>query len=427
MATSKKQQLSLLGAVAIGVASMLGAGVFFVWSAAYESARNGFFIALLLAAIVASLNAASVYQLAGGISRAGGIYAYSRVYLPKSISFIAGFSFVFGKIASIAAIALIIQLYLVPQGTLINSAAPNLLNEIHVATLAVLLMTSLNLLGINRTALVAAILATVTLAFLAFCIFVGLGNGFSSQALNDLALGATANQGTLAAAAIIFFAFAGYARVATLGDEVRDPKKNIPRAIVISLGIVIVLYFLLAIVVSGVIGTGNEAMPDATFEALLARSAPWFNSGVIDAVVLAASLGSILALLAGVSRTAATMAEDRELPRVFEKRNRFGAPWLAELLIAVGAIVLIETKQYTAWVIGFSSFSVLLYYAIGHLSVLRQPKAERKQHLVVAVVGLALCLLLLLNVPGPAVPISLIILAVALLARFTLQKLFKPE
>jgi APA family basic amino acid/polyamine antiporter len=92
MATSKKQQLSLLGAVAIGVASMLGAGVFFVWSAAYESARNGFFIALLLAAIVASLNAASVYQLAGGISRAGGIYAYSRVYLPKSISFIAGFS-----------------------------------------------------------------------------------------------------------------------------------------------------------------------------------------------------------------------------------------------------------------------------------------------------------------------------------------------
>ena len=137
MATSKKQQLSLLGAVAIGVASMLGAGVFFVWSAAYESARNGFFIALLLAAIVASLNAASVYQLAGGISRAGGIYAYSRVYLPKSISFIAGFSFVFGKIASIAAIALIIQLYLVPQGTLINPAAPNLLNEIHVATLAV--------------------------------------------------------------------------------------------------------------------------------------------------------------------------------------------------------------------------------------------------------------------------------------------------
>ena len=121
------------------------------------------------------------------------------------------------------------------------------------------------------------------------------------------------------------------------------------------------------------------------------------------------------------------MAEDRELPRVFEKRSRFGAPWLAELLIAVGAIVLIETKQYTAWVIGFSSFSVLLYYAIGHLSVLRQPKAERKQHLVVAVVGLALCLLLLLNVPGPAVPISLIILAVALLARFTLQKLFKPE
>ena len=427
MATSKRQQLSLLGAVAIGVASMLGAGVFFVWSAAYEAARNTFFIALFLAAIVASLNAASVYQLAGGNSRAGGIYAYSRVYLPKSISFVAGFSFVFGKIASIAAIALIIQLYLVPQGTLLNPATPTLLSDIHVASLAVLLMTSLNLLGINRTALVAAILATITLGFLVFCVFVGFSGGFEAGAIGNLAFAPSLDQGTLAGAAIIFFAFAGYARVATLGDEVRDPKKNIPRAIVISLGIVIVLYFLLAIVVSGVVGSANEPMQDATFEALLTRSAPWFNPVVIDAVVLAASLGSILALLAGVSRTAATMAEDRELPKVFEKRNRFGAPWLAELIIASGAIVLIETKQYTAWVIGFSSFSVLLYYAIGHLSVLRQPKMERKQPPLVAIAGIALCLLLLLNVPGPAVQVSLVILAGALVVRFALQKLFKAN
>ena len=423
MATSKKQQLSLLGAIAIGVASMLGAGVFFVWSAAYQSAKGSFFFALLLAALVASLNAASVYQLASGISRAGGVYAYSRVYLPKSVSFVAGFSFVFGKIASIAAIALIIQLYVVPQGTVLNPVAPTLLNELHVASLAVLLMTSMNLLGINRTALVAAILATVTLSFLIFSVVVGLNNGFDSQVISNFQLQPNLNHGTLAGAAIIFFAFAGYARVATLGDEVKDPKKNIPRAIVISLGIVILLYFLLAIVVSGVIGSENEPMPEATFEAVLYRSAPWFNPVVIDAVVLAASLGSILALLAGVSRTAATMAEDRELPKVFEKRNRFGAPWLAEILIAVGAIVLIETNQYTAWIIGFSSFSVLLYYAIGHLSVLRQPKTERKQPVVVAIFGLTLCLVLLINVPGPAVPISLGILLVAVIARFALQKL----
>ncbi|MFM8927124.1 MAG: APC family permease, partial [Rhodoluna sp.] len=316
MATSKKQQLSLFGAVAIGVASMLGAGVFFVWSAAYEVSDGAFFFALSLAAIVASLNAASVYRLASGISRAGGIYAYSRVYLPKSVSFVAGFSFVFGKIASIAAIALIIQLYLVPHGSLVNPVAPNLLNEIHVSSLAVLFMTCLNLLGINRTALVAAILASITLCFLAFCVVAGLANGFNSDAITELSLRPSLNQGSLAGAALIFFAFAGYARVATLGDEVRDPKKNIPRAILISLGIVIILYFLLAITVVGVIGSGNEAMPTATFEALLSRSAPWFSPALIDAVVLAASLGSILALLAGVSRTAATMAEDLELPKI---------------------------------------------------------------------------------------------------------------
>lgn len=427
MATSKPQQLSLLGAVAIGVASMLGAGVFFVWSAAYDSAGNSFFFALLLAALVASLNSASVYQLASNISRAGGVYAYSRQYLPPSLSFIAGFSFVFGKIASIAAIALIIQTYLVPQGTVLNPAEPTFMSQIHVASLVVILMTCLNLLGINRTALVAAILAVITVGFLVFSIAAGFSNGFNRDVFSEISLMPSASQETLAAAAIIFFAFAGYARVATLGDEVRDPKRNIPRAIVISLAIVITIYFLLALVISAVIGSGNEPMPAATFEALLRVSAPWFNAALIDFVVVAASLGSILALLAGVSRTAATMAEDRELPKVFEKRNRFGSPWLAEFVIALGAVILIETKQYTAWVIGFSSFSVLLYYAIGHLSVLRQPKLERKQPLVVAVAGFSLCVLLLLNVPGPAVPISLGILSLAVAVRFVLQKVFKAN
>ena len=109
MATSKPQQLNLFGAVAIGLASMLGAGVFFVWSTAWDKSHSNIFYALLLAALVAGLNSASVYQLASHVSRAGGVYAYSRTYLPPVFSFVAGFSFVFGKIASIAAIAIIIQ------------------------------------------------------------------------------------------------------------------------------------------------------------------------------------------------------------------------------------------------------------------------------------------------------------------------------
>ena len=318
MATSKPQQLSLFGAVAIGLASMLGAGVFFVWSTAWEKVNDQIFFALALAALVASLNAASVYQLASHVSRAGGVYSYARVYLPKDFSFIAGFSFVFGKIASIAAIAIIIETYLLPG----YPGWP-------AAVASILLMTALNLLGINRTAQMAAALAIITIGFIIFAISTGFAHGLSSQSFSTDMLMPEANLSTLSAASIIFFAFAGYARVATLGDEVRDPKKNIPKAIAISLGAVLVIYLLITIVFIGILQPSNEAVPAAVFEAMVSITAPWFPAWLIDLVVVGASLGSILALLAGVSRTAATMAEDKELPAVFAKRNRFGAPWLA--------------------------------------------------------------------------------------------------
>ena len=411
MATSKPQPLSLFGAVAIGLASMLGAGVFFVWSTAWEKVNDQIFFALALAALVASLNAASVYQLASQVSRAGGVYSYARVYLPKDFSFIAGFSFVFGKIASIAAIAIIIETYLLPG----YPGWP-------AAVTAILLMTALNLLGINRTAQMAAALAIITIGFIIFSISTGFAHGLSAQSFSTGMLIPEANLSTLSAASIIFFAFAGYARVATLGDEVRDPKKNIPKAIAISLGAVLVIYLLITIVFIGILQPSNEAVPAAVFEAMVSITAPWFPAWLIDLVVVGASLGSILALLAGVSRTAATMAEDRELPTVFAKRNRFGAPWLAEVIIAAGAIILIETSQYTQWVIAFSSFSVLLYYAIGHISAFMQPKDQRRQPRIFAVLGFALCLVLLVNVPGPAVQVSFVILGSAVLARYAIRR-----
>ncbi|NCA08360.1 MAG: APC family permease, partial [Micrococcales bacterium] len=290
------------------------------------------------------------------------------------------------------------------------------------AVAAILLMTALNLFGINRTAQMAAVLAVTTIGFILFSIVTGFAHGLSSQSFSTEMLMPSASLSTLSAASIIFFAFAGYARVATLGDEVKDPKSNIPKAIAISLTAVLVIYLLITIVFIGILQPSNEAVPAAVFEAITRITAPWFPAWLIDLVVVGASLGSILALLAGVSRTAATMAEDRELPAVFAKRNRFGAPWLAEVLIAIGAITLIQTSQYTQWVIGFSSFSVLLYYAIGHISAFMQPKLERRQPRIFAVLGFLLCLLLLINVPGPALQVSTGILLIALLVRLLIRR-----
>jgi APA family basic amino acid/polyamine antiporter len=224
----------------------------------------------------------------------------------------------------------------------------------------------------------------------------------------------------LSAAAIIFFAFAGYARVATLGNEVRDAKRNIPKAIAIALIAVVAIYFVLAAVLQKYLSY-NLMFDRAPFKTLAEQFIPVWPHQITIVVATLASLGSMLALLAGVSRTAATMAEDNELLPIFKKRNRFGSPWFSEVLIAAGAIVLVAVGDLT-WVIGFSSFSVLFYYAVGHISVMRQPKELRVMPPVLAWLGLILCVALAFAVPGPAAPVSFLIMVLALAGRFVHQR-----
>lgn len=404
--TKKQPQLSLVGAVAIGLASMLGAGVFAVFSGAAALAGNLLFLATLIAGLVAALNALSVLQLARQIERPGGVYSYSRVYINDTVSFIAGFSFVLGKIGSIAAIALTFAAYAAPE------------NMPWVATAAIAALTLLNLFGINRTATVSGLLALVTVVFLLFTGTTGMLTTQAVTSANGAAKGLAAPNSAmdvLAAAAIIFFAFAGYARVANLGHDVKNPKQNIPKAIAIALGIVLGLYVLLVFGLQNALGAGL-AKSDAAFIDLVQVSASWLNPSVVVLVASAAALGSLLSLLAGVSRTAATMAVDGELPGALKVRNRHGAPWLAESFIAVAAVTLVQLEDLL-WVIGFSSFSVLIYYAIGHLSSLRQPNSERIVPRWFPWLGLILCVGLVSSIPGPAIPVSISILLAGLVAR----------
>jgi APA family basic amino acid/polyamine antiporter len=394
-----KNQIGLLGAIAIGLASMLGAGLFVVFRDVAAAAGSLQHWSLLLAATIAILNSASIYQLAKFQSRAGGVYAYSRVYVSDSVSFIAGFSFVFGKIGSIAAIALVFEEYVAPDSGRM------------AAVIAILVLTLINIFGINRTASVAAVLATITTVFLVATIFISAATPAKIQAETLLLPEGNLLQGS----ALMFFAFAGYARVATLGSEVRNPTKNIPRAIVISLGVVLALYATLSLVFNQILGQALISSK-APFVSLLSISAPWFPAWLVVALAALAALGSMLALLAGVSRTASVMAEDREIPNLFQLRNRWGSPWVAELGIALGAILLLNIGSL-AWVIGFSSFSVLLYYAVGHLSSLRQPASERIMPRWLNYLGGLLCLILVFSVPGPAIPVSLVLLALAVAAR----------
>lgn len=359
-----KKLLTRNDAVFIGLAAMFGAGVFVVWGEVAALAGPLLIPAVLLAGLVAYLNAMTISQLSAQVPGNGGTYAYARRYLNPSYGFLAGIAFLFGKIGSAAAIALTVGRYLAPG------------YEVPVALAAVVVMTGVNLAGINRTAFGSKVLAGITLIFFsalflsAFWVLEPTGSGVLPTN-PDFPVNLV---GVLTAASLLFFAFAGYARVATLAGEVEDSQRNVPSAIRISLGIVFLVYVLLAIFLPQRLGwsLAGSVAPLADFSESVM---PWLPGKAVIAVAGVAALGSLLALLAGMSRTAATMAGDGELPKAFTRLNRRNTPWLAEILIASTVMVLASTGDLL-WMVGLSSFCILLYYAIANLAALRQPKDE---------------------------------------------------
>ena len=395
--------LSRLDAVFIGLAAMLGAGVFVVFGPASELAGSLLLVSILLAALVAYLNAASIAQLAAVVTRSGGAYAYGRHYLGNAWGFLAGMSFLVGKIGSAAAIALVFATYLTPGF------------EILTAVLAVVVMAAINIAGINRTAFGSKVLATITLSFLNVLILAGL---LAEPAEGTMTAGGF--PGVLTAASLFFFAFAGYARVATLGGEVRDSEKSVPSAIRISLAIVLVTYLALALVL--MLKLGPSFAGSLTPIADLAGVALGIEGSVVAVFAAVATLGSLLALLAGMSRTASEMASDAELPKVLSKKLKNGSPALAEVIISLLVILLVVSGSILL-TIGLSSFAILSYYAIANLAAYRQPRSETQRAKWLNLVGLGLCVLLGLSVPFGGLLVGATVLTVALILRWGLRAL----
>ena len=404
-----KNQLRLYEAVFIGIAAMLGAGVFVVFAPAASLAGYLLPVSVLIAGTVAFLNASSVSQLAASVSRPGGAYSYAQVYLTQNWAFLAGSSFLIGKIASSAAIALAVASYLFPE------------QRILVAVLSVIAMATINILGINRTAFGSLILGGITVLFLTFVIIAGIVSG----PIESISRGPELQGfGVLTAAALIFFAFAGYARVATLGDELVDSKKNTAKAVGISFAIVFGIYLSLSFLMPAVLGN-FLVFSIAPMIDYLALALPAFPSEIVIIVAGIASLGSLLALLAGMSRTASVMGEDGELPKLFAIRGGPGnAPWFAEIAISLVVIVFVLSGNLV-WTVGLSSFAILTYYAVANLAAYRQPKALSNRSRIWPLAGLMFCLAIGFSVPVDSLFIGFVLLAAVMLIRIALFRIRK--
>ncbi|MEU8614411.1 APC family permease [Actinoplanes sp. NPDC048791] len=373
------RRLGVTDAVVVGLSAMIGAGVFAAFAPAAAVAGGWLLLALAVAAVVAYCNAVSSARLAAVYPSSGGTYVYGRKRLGDLWGFLAGWGFVIGKTASCAAMALTFGAYVAPG------------HERLLAVLAVAALTALNLAGVQKSALAARILVATVIVVLLAVVAAG-----STDGLAHLGSGPQVSVwGVLQGAGLLFFAFAGYARIATLGEEVRDPARTIPRAVPIALTITLVLYAAVALTLLGSLGPARLAAVTAP----LAEVGPGWLAPVVRVGAAVAALGSLLALILGVSRTTFAMARDRNLPGVLDAvSERTGVPHRAEAAVGVAVAVLVLLVDLRG-AIGFSSFGVLGYYAIANASAMTLRRDEGAPWRPLPVLGLAGCLLLAATLP----------------------------
>jgi APA family basic amino acid/polyamine antiporter len=403
---SLARRLSTRDAVLIGLGSMIGAGVFAVFGPAARAAGSGLLIGLAVAAVVAYCNATASAQLAATYPTSGGTYIYGRERLGPWWGFTAGWGFVVGKTASCAAMALTFATYAVP--------GPAWAQRV-VAVAGVLGLAALNYRGVTKTVLLTRILVACSLTALAVVVLGIVLSGHIEPA--NLAVRSGGVGGILQAAGLLFFAFAGYARIATMGEEVRDPERTIPRAIPIALFGAVAVY--LAVGVVALLAAGPDRLATAT--APLTTAVQTAGVGGLAPVVrigaALASLGALLALIAGIGRTSLAMARHGDLPGwLAAVHPRHEVPHHAEIALAIVVSVVVATVDLRG-VIGFSSFGVLIYYAIANIAAFTQPPEKRRSPRWLNLLGVTGCVVLAATLPWQSVLAGVVMFAIGLVGR----------
>jgi basic amino acid/polyamine antiporter, APA family len=397
------RRLGTFDAVVIGLGSMIGAGVFAAFAPAARAAGTGLLIGLGIAAVVAYCNATASAQLAAVYPTSGGTYVYGRERLGPGWGFAAGWAFVVGKTASCAAMALTFAAYAVPGPTWAQRL---------VGVVAVLALVAINYRGVTRTAVTTRVLVAGTLIAITVVVVAIATGGHASGSHLVAPIGGA--HGVLQSAGLLFFAFAGYARIATMGEEVVDPARTIPRAITIALGVTVAIYAVVG--VAALLAAGPSALAHATAPLVTAVRAAGsaYAVPVVRVGAVLASLGALLALIAGVGRTSLAMARRGDLPRwLAAVHPRYRVPHHAELALGVLVSVLVATTDLRG-VIGFSSFGVLTYYGIANASALTQPQAQRRWPRALHVLGVVGCVTLAFTLPLVSIVAALAVLGLGL-------------
>ena len=410
-----KPQLSLFEAIATGLAAILGAGIFAIIAPTAGLAGPAILVSFCIAAFVALCNALSSIQLAAAFPRSGGTYEFGRRMLGERWGYITGWMFLVANTVGPGVSALAFGSYLHAVWPVI----PERIAAIGIAAVIIALDAG----GIRRSVRVTSVIVLLSIASLLAVAIIGLPSARISN-FSPFAPGGVI--GVLQATGLLFFAFTGYSRIATLVEEVRNPKRTIPRASVIALGTVSLLYLFVAGTAIAVLGASGVASSSSPLEAMMIAVGSGVGVALVAGGALLTTFNEGLSDLLGVSRVAFAMSRESDLPQGLAKLGAEKNPWRS--VIFVGAIALVVAAFAPLELsVAVSSFGTLLYYSITNVSALKLPGAQRRFPRVLAVAGLVGCLGLAFLLPIEYVIIGLVILAVGLAFRTLRQRIQRQK
>jgi len=407
-----RRDLGLLDAIGIGAGAIVGAGIFVVTGIAAGVAGPAFLIGLVIAALVATTNALSSAQLAAEYPQAGGAYEYGYRVLHPAAGFAAGWMYLASKISAAGTVALGLAGYL----TALRPGIPPRM----VAVAAIVVFTAVNYVGVKRSSRVNLAIVLVSVGSLLLFVVAGLAN---VRADNFYPFAPAGTTGVLESSALLFFGYTGYARIATLAEEVREPRRTIPRAIVVTIVGAVVLYVSAAFVAVGTLGApALAATPAPLYRAAAAFPLTWV-ARVVGIGGVVAMLGVVLSQLLGLSRMVFAMSRRGDLPPVFAQVHpRSGVPRRAVLL--VGAVPALVAGTGTLQDVASSAaFSILVYYGMANFSALRMGAGSKLYSDFVPLFGLVGCAVLAFSLTPSTVMTGLTILLAGLAARRAVGRL----
>ena len=371
--------LTLKSSIYLGLSSMIGAGLFNNIAPTAKISSYGAILGLLLASTLAIANASSSAQLSSLFPKTGGTYLYANEVLGKPYAIIAGLVFIIGKTISCVAIALTVGNYLSPVYG----------KEIGVVLCVLVFLLSFS--GIHKTAEIAKWLVWIIFGLLLFYAVSILST--PNVDLRIPIFEGVSIDSVLLSASIWFFAFTGYSRLATFGEEIKNPREIIPTAIFTGLGVTIFLYFGITWLTLSIINP--EFIKNSNTPLLVAMDISRFSEFSF-LIVFASSIAMIsvfLALMPGISRIYVALSRDKVLPKAFSKiHNKFNSAYFSEGFVLISVVVGIYSFDVVRS-IKLSSFFILLYYAITNLCVIKLKKDDRIYSLAIAFYGLASCLI----------------------------------